>query len=177
MRPSAWPPTGWWGDNTMRRALLLVLLLLVGCAQASPTAPASADLDAARQTLIDFFDYVADGDYAAAVALHAENADFYQFNRENNPDVNPDDRAALMQAACERQLLCMAVKHILSEEQLSDSQFLFVVEFANPDGSIFVMGPCCGADETEMPPNSEFEYRVEKSADDFRVLGGPLYVP
>ena len=58
------------------------------------------------------------------------------------------------------------------------SIFTFTVTFRNRDGSTFVLGPCCGADATEMPPVSEFEYHVElTNSGDFRVLDLPVYVP
>jgi hypothetical protein len=56
--------------------------------------------------------------------------------------------------------------------------YVFDVEFNNPDGSLFVRGPCCGATETEMPPESQFEYTVTKNAEGkFVVLNTPPYVP
>ena len=63
------------------------------------------------------------------------------------------------------------------QEQVGDS-YIFQVEFNNPDGSLFVLGPCCGADETEMPPVSQFEYTVSRKAEGkFVVMNTPPYVP
>jgi hypothetical protein len=53
-----------------------------------------------------------------------------------------------------------------------------MVEFAMPNGEPFVRGPCCGASETEMPPESEFLFAVVQSEDgEYRVQDLPVYVP
>ncbi len=59
-----------------------------------------------------------------------------------------------------------------------EDSYIFQVEFSNLDGSLFVLGPCCGANETEMPPVSQFEYTVSRNADHrFVVMNTPPYVP
>ncbi|MCI0551542.1 MAG: hypothetical protein L0287_11345, partial [Anaerolineae bacterium] len=61
---------------------------------------------------------------------------------------------------------------------LQGSTYIFQVEFNNADGTLFVRGPCCGANETEMPPVSQFEYRVSMTAPGkFTVMDLPPYVP
>jgi hypothetical protein len=63
-------------------------------------------------------------------------------------------------------------------KELRGDMYVFQVEFNNPDGSLFVLGPCCGASETEMPPVSQFEYGVARNADGkFLVMELPPYVP
>jgi len=67
---------------------------------------------------------------------------------------------------------------VLSVEKTGEGEYTFTVQFLRDDGEVFVLGPCCGADETEMPPTSEFTVRV--AADqrgDFKVLDLPPYVP
>lgn len=57
-------------------------------------------------------------------------------------------------------------------------EYLFVVELSNPDGTLFVLGPCYGGNETDVPLVSQFEYRVRKLANEkFVVLDLPVYVP
>ena len=57
-------------------------------------------------------------------------------------------------------------------------EFTFIVEFNNPDGNLFVRGPCCGTTETEQPPVSKFEFAVQKMMDgQFKVMTPPVYVP
>ena len=85
---------------------------------------------------------------------------------------------ALWTWACDNQLLqCLEVRSATFKELRGDS-YIFQVEFSNPDGSLFVLGPCCGANETEMPPVSQFEYMVSRNADRrFVVMNTPPYVP
>ncbi|MCL5429830.1 MAG: hypothetical protein M1347_08565 [Chloroflexi bacterium] len=156
-------------------SLVIAALLLAACS--SPAAEVPGDLEHARQTLIDFFSLLSNGEYAEAIERHANDADFYTAAQQNNPNVDANDRAALMEAACAYQLRCLEIREVVSGERFSETEFVFVVEFANPDGSLFILGPCCGADETEMPPVSQFEYHVEKAGSEFLVHGSPVYVP
>jgi len=158
-------------------ALIVTLGLVALVACAAPATGQPTDLDHARQTLVDFFSLLGNGEYGEAVERHADDAEFYDTARMNNADVDPNDRVALMEAACTYQLRCLEILNVVNDEQVSDTEFLFVVEFENPDGTLFVLGPCCGADETEMPPVSQFEYRVEKVDSEFLVHGSPVYVP
>ncbi len=159
---------------------IIAAFLLAACA--APSAPAAegiTDLDHARQTLIDFFSLLSNGDYEGAVLRFADDAetDFYATALRNNVDVDPASPAALMEAVCTYQLRCMEILNVVSGQQVSETDFVFTVEFANPDGTLFVLGPCCGSNETEMPPVSQFEYRVEKAGSEFLVHGSPVYVP
>jgi hypothetical protein len=70
------------------------------------------------------------------------------------------------------------VGEVVSQQPLSANVLKFKVHFRNPDGTLFVLGPCCGASETEMPPVSEFECDVARtSSGEFKVLCLPPYVP
>lgn len=173
-KPNAWLPLE--PEETLKQTLLVVgLALLAACA--APAGAEPADLDRAQSALTGFFSLLSQGEYAEAVELHAQDVEFYEAARQNNPGVAPNDRAALMEAACTFQLRCLEILRVVSGRQLSETEFAFVVEFTNPDGSLFVLGPCCGADETEMPPVSQFEYRVEKVGGEFLVLDSPIFVP
>ena len=163
------------GFMTKLTALVILAVLLAACAPAASTNV--EDFDHARQTLIDYFSLLHAGEYEAVVARQANDQDYYALLRQNNPDVDPNDRAALMQAACTYQLVCREVKQVLRGEQSSENEYEFWVEFANEDGTLFVLGPCCGENETTMPPVSEFQFFVEKVGSEFFVHGGPVYVP
>jgi hypothetical protein len=162
----------------IRSVIAIVIVLVAACTPITASTPTpTGDLERARRTLIEFFSLLSHGDYASAANLHAEDENFYNSLRENNPEVEPTDRAALLRAACEYQLRCMEIKSVIHIEQISSRIFRFIVEFADLDGSTFILGPCCGADKTEMPSVSQFEYRVEKVGDLFLVHGSPVYVP
>jgi hypothetical protein len=157
--------------------LALGLIGLTACATPAPAEP--SDLEHAQQTLIDFFSLLSNGEYAEAVERFADDPDteFYAAAQQNNAGIDPNDHAVLMEATCTFQLQCLEILNVVSGEQISETEFVFVVEFANPDGTLFVLGPCCGANETEMPPLAQFEYRVEKVSSEFFVNGSPVYVP
>jgi hypothetical protein len=114
-------------------------------------------------------------DYAEAVPLYGGE---YEQLQVFNPEIDPNDKLALWTWVCDNQLLqCLEVRSVTFKEQVGDS-YIFQVEFNNADGSLFVLGACCGANETEMPPVSQFEFRVARTADGkFVVMNTPPYVP
>ena len=133
------------------------------------------DLVAARTALTTFFaDLEAENYDAAAEKI---SPDTYDLLAGFNPEET--DVTALLKYACkDTQLLqCLVIKNVVKEEALSATEFLFTVTFAKPDGTVYELGPCCGADES-TPPTSEFDYHVTKiSADDFLILEAPVYHP
>lgn len=137
----------------------------------------SAGLESAAQAaLMEYYQSLNQGRYEQAVALYGGS---YEELEYFNPTIDPEDKAALLQAGCEfNGLMCLP---ILSSElvQVNNQQdVLFAVEFANPDGSLFILGPCCGATEETMPPVSVFS--VEVRCDDeglCRAHNLPPFVP
>jgi len=151
-----------------RTIFTFILVLLVGCSSTSN------DQEPARQVLVDFFNQLNSAQYGQAATLFNGA---YEVLRDYNPEVDPADHAQLWQNGCQiNGLQCLHVRTAEFKEQNGDI-LVFTVEFSNPDGSLFVRGPCCGADETEQPPQSQFEFRVQKSGSDFLVLDLPVYVP
>ena len=147
---------------------LIIFMLLAGCTSVSN------DQESAHQVLVDFFQYLSSAQYEDAAKLFAGD---YEVLRGNNPGVGSQDYIQLLQNACQfNGFQCLPVLTSEFKEQKGDIQ-VFTVEFSNPDGSLFVLGPCCGADETEQPPQSQFEFRVQKMGGDFKVLDLPVYVP
>jgi hypothetical protein len=129
----------------------------------------------AQQTLINFFALLNTEKYAEADALYGGS---YEQLQVFNPDADPSDHDTLWASACERSgLQCLTVR-TATFKKLQGDTYVFQVEFNNPDGSLFVLGPCCGANETEMPPVSQFDYRVVRTAEGkFVVMDLPPYFP
>ena len=157
------------------------LALLSGCASFSTLenvdAPnsASMDLELAEKVLLAYFDELSRGEYNSAAARYGGDLTLMS---DSNPDVDSQDLPALFEAACTRQLQCLPVRTITQATQSTTETFTFRLEFSNRDGSLFVLGPCCGATETEMPPVSEFDCSVENTAESgFQVMCLPVYVP
>ena len=156
-----------------RYLLLLTILFFAGCAP--PVTQAASEANEAQTTLLDFLHFLNAGDYEQAVPLYGGNYDALQvFNQE----IDPSDSLALWTWVCQNRLLqCLQVRSTTLVNQ-EDDIYVFQVEFNNPDGSLFVLGPCCGANETEMPPVSQFEFTVTRNAEGrFVVMNTPPYVP
>jgi len=164
-----------------RILILFFTLFLIGCSShplstAQPpetTLPSTAG--EAHDVLINFLTYLHTKNYAEAVPLFGGD---YEQLQVFNPDIDSNDHLALWTWACDHQLLqCLEVRSATFEQLVGDS-YIFQVEFSNPDGSLFVLGPCCGANQTEMPPVSQFEFTVTRTAEGkFVVMNMPPYVP
>ena len=156
-----------------RFGFLIIILFAAGCAAPPPATVSGAD--DARATLMEFLTLLNTGNYQEAVPLYGGE---YEALQVFNPEIAPSDRLGLWRWACENRLLqCLEVRSAILLHQEGDT-YVFQVEFNNPDGSLFVLGPCCGANETEMPPVSEFEFTVTRNAEDrFVILNTPPYVP
>ena len=155
---------------------LFVAAVLVSCAsKEKPTVTPQAEAEQAKHTLIDFFSLLNAKEYADADAMYGDTYDQLQVF---NPDVNINDHATLWKRACEMSgLQCLPVRTATLTHEESDT-YVFAVEFSNADDSLFVLGPCCGSNATEMPPVSQFEYTVMKNAaGKFVVMNLPPYVP
>jgi len=163
----------------------LVLGLSVGCASVAtvptstpPTAtsgpPTSSDLERAREALTSYFSLLHAGRYSEAIHYYGGN---YDILRDWNPDLDEDDYAALFKRGCTTNgLRCLRTRIIVREEAVSSTEFGFIVEFMNDDGTVFVRGPCCGTEEDE-PPQTQFTFTVKKVDDRFLVQEMPVYVP
>ena len=159
-----------------------LILLMAACSAKMPTqnttsAPATPDYRAeASQALQTFFDDLNRGDYEAAVSLYGGS---YDWLSSMNPDIDSSDHVALFSQGCQfNGFVCMRTLSIKFDSQPSANEFVFVVQFQNADGTLFVQGPCCGEDETTSPPVSEFKYTVTRTeSGTYQVMEMPPYVP
>ena len=164
-----------------RFSIFLLSIALMGCMpqkintpQLRPTSlPSTAD--EAHDVLMDFFMLLNTGKYAEADSLYGGT---YEGLQDNNPSVDASDHVKLLANACEiNGHQCLTVR-TASFKELQGDTYIFQVEFNNPDGSLFVRGPCCGGNETDFPPESQFEHRVTRNANrKFLVMDLPPYVP
>ncbi len=138
------------------------------------TPQGASDMEIARQTLLTFFTLLHDGRYAEAVPLYGGS---YDGMRNNNPLIPPDDYAALFESSCTNQRPCLLVANIVDEEKVSESEFKFLVEFVWIDGSLYKRGLCCGATETDMPPDWQFPYTVKIIDGQYKVMEEPVIMP
>lgn len=130
----------------MKRLSILIIFFLIACTPKQTPAPTSLPSTAgdAQEALIRFFDLLNAKQYAEADLLF--DGDYEQL-QIFNPDVIPSDHASLWAGACEQAgLQCLKVRNAVFQNLQGDTH-VFQVEFSNADGSLFVLGPCCGADE------------------------------
>ncbi len=158
---------------------VIVVLLVAACVPNSgimSTPTHQSEEQTARDALLNFFTLLNEGNYDKATGLYGGT---YDNMRNNNLSVPETDLATLLLSACEiNGIQCLKPKTITLEKATSSGDFLFQVEFQNQDGSLFVRGPCCGANPTDQPPQSSFDYEVTKDPQgQFLVMNMPPYVP
>lgn len=158
------------GLDAAQDTTLSQLLALINRSQ-----PPTDNAEQARQALITFFAHLRRGRYPEAATLYGGN---YEALIEANPELDPQEHAALLQAACSvNGYQCLGVRNAVLETQLSPTGYQFVVEFENADGSLFALEGCCGGDETN-PAQSQFVYTLlPDGAGGFLVQELPVYVP
>ena len=140
--------------------------------------PAPSDLAQARSALEAYFDALNAGQYEKAMDIYGGS---YEVLLELNPEIDPNDHAALLKSACTMNgFQCLRIKKVIKEAQVYSGTFTFVVEFLNPDGSLFVLSPCCRAAGTDLPPQSQFEFtvqRIPQAGNAYLVQSLPVYMP
>ncbi len=140
--------------------------------------PAATDSAQARGAFEAYFDALNAGQYEKAAEIYGGS---YENLIDMNPEVDPDNHSALLERACAiNGFQCLKVRAVVREKRDWPDTFTFTVEFSNPDGSLFVLGDCCGAAEIDNQPQSQFDFtvmRVPQSGGAFRVQGLPVYVP
>jgi hypothetical protein len=155
-----------------RSCLLIAILILIATCFVSNT---NRSLSAAKMALKNFFLALNSEDYEKAVDLYGGS---YEIIQGMNPGLDPQDHISLWQHACRMNgFQCLRVKRIVKTVAINEFEYRFTVEFRNPDGSLFIQGPCCGEDETNATGISQFVISVRKMDDEFKVMDLPSYVP
>ncbi len=157
-----------------RRYFITIVLALVGAACGPAPTPTPSEVQGAREALTSYFSLLHAGRYSEATHYYGGT---YDILRDWNPDVDEDDYATLFKRGCTSNgLRCLRIRIIAREEEISPTEFGFIVEFINDDGTLFARGPCCGTEEEE-PPQTQFCFTVKKVDDRFLVQEMPVYVP
>ncbi len=149
--------------------LIMATVILTGCAHTSNPA------DMAKSTLVDYFDQLNNGKYQQATELYGGS---YETLLQMNPDVEPSDYSVLWKNACTiNGFQCIKIKSVDFIET-DKTIYSFQVQFLNPDGSLFIQGPCCGADQSPETKITSFIYNVQVDKTGvLRVMDLPVYIP
>lgn len=129
------------------------------------------DEEIAEGVLREFLDALRGMRYFQAVDLYGGS---YKHMVEQNPDLNPDDYDfyfSLLKNACTiNGSVCHLPPYSFTlEDRSSETEFIFIVEFSNPDGTLFELG--------EILPISQFKFLVQKTDDgDYQVMTMPPYL-
>jgi hypothetical protein len=151
--------------------LFQLSLVLIAC---TPQQVA-VDANTAEGALIEFFQALSDGNYEKAARLYGGS---YEQLWAMNPQIDPDDLAGLWQAGCEvNGLVCLPVGRVLEVRPSSEDEMLVVVEFLEKDGSVFILGPCCGAEEGAAAPLSAFGFPVRMQNGFGQIMDIPALIP
>ena len=166
--------------NNLNYFLLMSLMIfMISCSSQqnqSQANDATRDEQQARNTLVTYLDSVHNRKYAEAAQLYGGS---YEIMMDHNPDVPPDEPAALFRNACTLNgMQCLQLRNLTLAGSVSDSEFVFKVEFMLEDGKTFILGPCCGSDDENYPSQSEFYFTVKKiEPGRFAVMNTPPYLP
>lgn len=89
----------------------------------------------ARQSLVQFTEYLHEGKYDEAARLYGGT---YEVMISHNEDVDPEDRIALWRRACTiNGAQCLRVRSATVQEQISPTEYVFLVGFEYDDGTLF----------------------------------------
>jgi hypothetical protein len=141
-----------------------------------PANQVGDDIQNAEQAILDFLEELNEGNYKDAAELYGGT---YEIMVDHNPSLNPNNHAALIQNACTiNGAQCLKVKSMVLDHEAAMNEYIFLVEFQNEDGTLFVLGPCCGGNETDTPPRSTFTFSVVKDNEGkFLVMDMPPSMP
>lgn len=135
--------------------------------------PAARRLGQARDALRAFLAALEAGRYDDADALYGGS---YAVLKTWNPGVPASNHIKLLRLGCTQNgLNCLRLKRVVGETAISASEYHFVAELMNADGTVFVQGPCCG--DTTGPTISRFAFTMKNVGGAYLVQDLPPYTP
>lgn len=131
------------------------------------------DTEISREALVSYFDLLNKKQYSDAIKYHGSG---YDYLKDWNPGLKSGDYESLIKNGCEvNGLQCLKIKKILSQQKISETDFKFIVQFENNDGTIFVEE--INENENRSSTKTDFEYIVRKINNRFLVITQPVYLP
>lgn len=173
----------------MKKTLLIICfiflgLTLSGCNNISQNENTNQNIQEkdgfkkAELALVSFFSYLSDQKFEKALTLFEleDSTNSWEGLESFSLPEDRNNKAKVIERYCEATRTCLKAKVIETKKETSDTYNL-LVQFLNIDGSIFVLWPCCGASEQEMPSQDKFNFKVKKINNIFKVTTAPIYVP
>jgi hypothetical protein len=147
-------------------ALALVWVMATGaCASQN-------DGEQAEVALQRYFSSLHEGDFTAAAELYGGS---YDQLAAWNPDLHPDDHAALLQRGClVNGLQCLPVMSIDSRQHSGLDTYEITIQLENPDGSVYTLTSTDAAAAGNRE-QSKFVYTVVRSGKGFVIRELPPY--
>jgi hypothetical protein len=132
----------------------------------------------AAEALVSFFMYLSNQNFEKALTLFEldDSANSWAGLESFSLPEDRNDKVKVLKSYCKATETCLEAKVIETKQETNDSYNL-VVQFKNTDGSTFILGPCCGATEEEMPSKDKFDFKVKKFNNEFKVTTAPVYSP
>lgn len=135
----------------------------------------------AEEVLTTFFRFLNEGNYNEAVKYFEVGGPDLDNGWEDfsifSPPEDRGDKAKMLANYCRAVTTCDLRLVIKDLEEIVSGEFEFTVNFLDSEGEVFVLGPCCGATEEEMPPTKTFKFLVKEVDGEFKVKTPPVYIP
>jgi hypothetical protein len=139
------------------------------------TTETSLNLLMAKEALITYFSLLNEKKYSEAVKYHGSG---YDYLWDWNPTIDRNNYSQLLKMGCEENgLKCLKIRNILEQQQASPSEFKFIVQFSENDGTLFKRSPCCGSIGEQQPTETDFEFVVRQKGENYLVVTQPVFVP
>ncbi|MGE5893017.1 MAG: ankyrin repeat domain-containing protein [bacterium] len=150
-----------------------------------PFDSANNEFQEVKDALVNFFNYLHDGQYDKAVLLFEpwkEGTGMHESSWEGiSSSLLPEDRnekgKALGLGIQYRSIGVRVRARVLDVRKADTDLYRLRIQFVQEDGSIYAYGPCCGESEETTPPLKEFIYFVERIDGVYKVRTPPLFRP
>ena len=130
------------------------------------------DTESSREALVSYFNLLNKKQYSDAVKYHGSGYDYLK-NWNSGLGLKSNDYESLIKNGCEvNGLQCLKIKMILNQQKISETDFKFIVQFENNDGTLFEQ---INEDENQSLTKADFEYIVRKTNNQFLVITQPVY--
>ncbi|MBM4135638.1 MAG: hypothetical protein FJ241_02280 [Nitrospira sp.] len=172
-------------NKTIIFIVVQIIAFLIGTFTLHAIDTIDKELQVAKETLINFFNYLYDGQYNKAVLLFEpwkEGSGMHSSSWEGIlsgllPEERNEKGKAIGLGIIYRTVGVPIRAKVLDIRKVDVDRYRLKVQFLKDDGDIYVYGPCCGANEETMPSQREFVYFVDRIDGVYKVRTPPLFRP